>query len=203
MKKYLAGYTEFNNTKECFYTDDFKTFYSKNDKELEESDLEFWAEWINSPWSQAHEFYKISINCKDAYTEMNKNDPKLEDIYKDICILAVLSNMEIDSAKRPYPLETSLIISKLNEKYCYEYKDKNGDIKKSNWPKMPLCFEKSEKKNSLKMKNGMEVGLDYMVKYLLDHPLTNSEEKEVTFESLISSPYPKKYNGHDKKAIDK
>ena len=78
MKKYLAGYTEFNNTKECFYTDDFKTFYSKNDKELEESDLEFWAEWINSPWSQAHEFYKISINCKDAYTEMNKNDPKFK-----------------------------------------------------------------------------------------------------------------------------
>ena len=78
MKKYLAGYTEFNNTKEYFNTDDFKTFYSKNDKELEESDLEFWAEWINSPWSQAHEFYKISINCKDAYTEMNKNDPKFK-----------------------------------------------------------------------------------------------------------------------------
>ena len=148
--------------------------------------------------------YATCLNCLywDTFHK-NKNDPKLEDIYKDICILAVLSNMEIDSAKRPYPLETSLIISKLNEKYCYEYKDKNGEIKKSNWPKMPLCFEKSEKKNSLKMKNGMEVGLDYMVKYLLDHPLTNSEEKEVTFESLISSPYPKKYNGHDKKAIDK
>ena len=49
----------------------------------------------------------------------------------------------------------------------------------------------------------MEVGLDYMVKYLLDQPLSNSEEKEVTFESFISFPYPKKYNGHDKKAIDK
>ena len=148
--------------------------------------------------------YATCLNCLywDTFNK-DKDNPKLEDIYKDICILAVLSNMEIDSAKRPYPCETSMIISNLNEKYCYEYKDKNGDIKKSNWPKQPLCFRKSTTKNALKNEKGMEVGLDYMVKYLLDHPLSNSEEKEVTFESFISFPYPKKYNGHDKKAIDK
>ena len=109
--------------------------------------------------------------------------------------------MEIDSAKRPYPCETSMIISNLNEKYCYEYKDKNGDIKKSNWPKQPLCFRKSTTKNALKNEKGMEVGLDYMMKYLLENPLNNNRAKDVFFSDYI--PYPKKYNGHDKDAITK
>ena len=59
--------------------------------------------------------YATCLNCLywDTFNK-KKDDPKLEDIYKDICILAVLSNMEIDSAKRPYPCETSMIISNLN-----------------------------------------------------------------------------------------
>lgn len=37
--------------------------------------LEQLAIWINSPWSQAHERYEISVNCKDAYTQMDESSP--------------------------------------------------------------------------------------------------------------------------------
>lgn len=74
MKKYKAGSFYFNE-EENYYTDDFVTFYKENDEELNNNDLIQWAVWINSPWSQAHEGYNIRCNCKDAYTEMNKNEP--------------------------------------------------------------------------------------------------------------------------------
>lgn len=40
-----------------------------------DKDLEDLAVWINSPWSQIHEKYEIKLNCKDAYTEMDPNEP--------------------------------------------------------------------------------------------------------------------------------
>lgn len=74
MKKYLAGEFCFRE-EEHYYTDDFVTFYNENDEELNKEDLEWWAVWINSPWSQAHEKYEIRCNCKDAYTQMDGNEP--------------------------------------------------------------------------------------------------------------------------------
>lgn len=74
MKRYKAGcffFVEEIN----YYTDDFLKFYKENDEELTKEDLEEWAVWINSPWSQAHESYKITCNCKDAYTQMDENEP--------------------------------------------------------------------------------------------------------------------------------
>ena len=144
--------------------------------------------------------YATKLNCLywDTFHK-NKQDPKLKDIYKDICILAVLSNMEIDSAKRPYKCETGEIISKLNQKYTHTYIDKEGNEKVAQGPNEPLCFRKSTTKNALKNEKGMEVGLDYMMKYLLENPLNNNWAKDVLFSEFI--PYPKKYNGHDKDAI--
>ena len=74
MKKYKAGSFYFNK-EESYYTNDFMTFCKENDEVLNEDELEQWAVWINSPWSQAHERYEIKYNCKDAYTQMDDNEP--------------------------------------------------------------------------------------------------------------------------------
>lgn len=76
MKKYKAGWLYVNKENEFdYYTDDFETFYKDNDEELSNEDLNEWAVCANSPWSQAHETYEIKVNCKDAYTEMDENEP--------------------------------------------------------------------------------------------------------------------------------
>ena len=74
MKKYKAGSFYFDK-EENYYTDNFETFYKENDEVLNNEDLEQWAVWINSPWSQAHESYERRCNCKDAYTQMDENEP--------------------------------------------------------------------------------------------------------------------------------
>ena len=76
MKKYKAGGFYYSQEHSYdYYTDNFETFYKENDIELSEEDLEEWAIWINSPWSQAHEGYVIKVNCKNAYTQMDENEP--------------------------------------------------------------------------------------------------------------------------------
>lgn len=45
-----------------------------------------------------------------------------KDIYGDICILAVLSGIEIDRAKRDYGIDTATVIKEIKEKYkAYKY----------------------------------------------------------------------------------
>lgn len=74
MKKYRAGNFSFCEEAD-YYTDDFIEFYKENGEELSDGDLKDWAIWLNSPWSQAHESYKISCNCKDAYTQIGDDEP--------------------------------------------------------------------------------------------------------------------------------
>lgn len=74
MKKYKAG-TFYFDEELIYYTDDFINFYKDNDEKLTKEDLEEWAIWINSPWSQIHEEYEIKCNCKDAYTQISGNEP--------------------------------------------------------------------------------------------------------------------------------
>lgn len=64
-----------NGKKIEYFLDEFESFCKENGEELFKDDLKNWAVWLNSPWSQAHEHYEISVNCKDAYTEMDENDP--------------------------------------------------------------------------------------------------------------------------------
>lgn len=76
MKKYKAGRFYFNKENDfSYYTDNFETFYKENDEELTNEDLEEWAITINSPWSQADEKYLIAVNCKNAYTPLDENEP--------------------------------------------------------------------------------------------------------------------------------
>lgn len=76
MKRYLAG-DFFSNKESHYYTDDFINFYNDEDEKLTKEDLEEWAVWINSPWSQAHEKYIIKCNCKDAYTKIEEENELL------------------------------------------------------------------------------------------------------------------------------
>lgn len=74
MKKYLAG--SFCFTEDIkYYTNDFVIFYTEDNKELDIEDLKEWAVWINSPWSQVNEKYEIKCNCRDAYTQIDENEP--------------------------------------------------------------------------------------------------------------------------------
>ena len=47
------------------------------------------------------------------------------DIYHDICILAVLSGMEIDKAKRLYSVDSGKVLSRLRH-YRKDYKKNHG-----------------------------------------------------------------------------
>ena len=77
MHKYIAGTFCFNPElrPDIYYTDDFETFYSRTNQELSTEDLEEWAIWLNSPWSQICESYKITYNCDNAYTQVDCNNP--------------------------------------------------------------------------------------------------------------------------------
>ena len=88
---------------EKYYTDDFIKFCDEKDNELSIDDLSNWAIWINSPWSQVHERYKIVCNCESAYVEMDKNELtwKCEYFiigYDGICAIVVgYGNTEVEA----------------------------------------------------------------------------------------------------------
>jgi hypothetical protein len=75
MKKYIAGTIDIFKDSAKYYTDDFESFYKESDEALSNEDLVEWAVCINSPWSQADEKYVIELNCKNAYTPMDENEP--------------------------------------------------------------------------------------------------------------------------------
>lgn len=66
------------------------------------------------------------LNCLlwDAYVTGESEYHPL-DIYRDICILAVLSGMEIDKAKRLYSADSTKVLSRLRH-YRQNFKKKNG-----------------------------------------------------------------------------
>ena len=66
------------------------------------------------------------LNCllwDGLFTEQGKHHPM--DIYHDICILAVLSGMEIDKAKRLYSADSTKVLSRLRH-YRQNYKREHG-----------------------------------------------------------------------------
>ena len=64
-----------------YYTDDFNSFYDKNGNKLSDNILNEWAVWLNSPWGQIEMGYKTELNCEDAYTKQDKNEPKWRTTY--------------------------------------------------------------------------------------------------------------------------
>ena len=68
-------YYKRHNNINLFYTD------KDGKKAVGFDDMESWAVTLNSPWSITHEYYKIEINCKNAYTAMDENEPFWRCIY--------------------------------------------------------------------------------------------------------------------------
>ena len=66
------------------------------------------------------------LNCLlwDAYVTGESEYHPL-DIYRDICVLAVMSGMEIDKAKRLYSADSTKVLSRLRH-YRQNFKKKNG-----------------------------------------------------------------------------
>ena len=85
-------------------------------------------------------------------------------IYNEICILAVLSGMEIDKAKRMYAVKTGKVLHRL-EKRKQEFKKANGG-------KLPNFYyfitgqeEKIEKNNTATLNCPMSIIYDFVIKY--------------------------------------
>lgn len=74
------------------YTDDMK-YFTDGKEELTNDDMEAYAVFLNSPWSQANEKYVIELNCKDAYTAMNESDPVFRCYYQVVGYEACLSTI--------------------------------------------------------------------------------------------------------------
>lgn len=70
---------------DLYYTKDYSKFYNEKGKEWEPEDLEQHAIWLDDPWSQDHESWTIKVNCSDAYTKMDPNDPKFYCEYSCMC----------------------------------------------------------------------------------------------------------------------
>ena len=63
------------------YFKDNDKIVDENQKEIKKEDLEELAVWINSPWSQSNERYKIEVNCKDGYSPIPEGEPVWRCLY--------------------------------------------------------------------------------------------------------------------------
>lgn len=72
----IVGTFHYIGNKELYYMDEKNKFYYDTEctKLVSLEDLEFWAISLNSPWSQVHEKYIISVNCEDAYHEVSDKE---------------------------------------------------------------------------------------------------------------------------------
>ena len=89
--------------------------------------------YLDTPEGKAELDYEISqnkigeiinlsqlLNTLYWHNEANDTAQDNEALYRDICILAVLSGMEIDKAKRNYDVATASVLSRLKVKYKLE-----------------------------------------------------------------------------------
>ena len=68
------------------------------------------------------EIINLSQKLNSIYWEKYNNKESTIDIYKDICTLANLSNIEIDRAKRVFSINSTKELAKIRKKYD-QYKD--------------------------------------------------------------------------------
>ena len=85
-------------------------------------------------------------------------------IYNEICILAVLSGMEIDKAKRMYAVKTSTVLKRL-EKRKQEFKKANGGKLPNFYYFLTGQEEKIEKNNTATLNCPMSIIYDFVTKY--------------------------------------
>ncbi len=99
-------------------------------------------------------------NLLNQPEEGEKNDA----LYRDICILAVLSGMEIDKAKRNYDVDAQAVLDHLKGRYKME--------------KMPKFFNFiMEKKKTAEQKMSYDTTMDYLFSQTLKTTMSVSRKK--------------------------
>ena len=105
-----------------------------------------------------------------------------EDIYLDVCKLAVLSNIEIDSAKREYVINSTVELNILKKKY------RIGDDEKAVKPRFfkMICVENGYKvPENVKYKD-FDTAMDYLQKIISRFNFRESRKKKSEFLSFMS-----------------
>ena len=108
------------------------------------------------------------------WDEANKNH-KIDDIYKDICKLAVFSGIEIDSAKKTYVNDANDIMPKLDNDYNLKYPKFFKDIYDKTCEKYKAVFD-GEIDNNLSYKEKMD--------YINDKKKENVKNAKDEFNNL-------------------
>ena len=110
-----------------------------------------------------------------------------EDIYLDVCKLAVLSNCEIDSAKREYAINSTTELNILKKKYRI---DDSGKAIKPKFFKM-ICVENGYKVPSNVKYKPFDTSMDYLHKAIASFKFRESrasKSPKLPFMSVIAPP---------------
>lgn len=104
------------------YTSNDKTFLDIKTSVNKIGEIVNLSQYLNSiMWENIHNDLKCGVNVDEAFKKQNE-------LYKDICILACSSGVEIDSAKRLFDVSISKMLTQLKNKYaiytCINDKDK-------------------------------------------------------------------------------
>lgn len=124
----------------------------------------------------------------------------VQELYNDIAKLDVLSNLEIDRAKKEYTIDSVKEIKKIKEKYCA--RDENGRQIKPNFFGViarSKGYYDSEKKNYLRH----DTTMDYVQKCLCQHMRRyRADGCELPFSSLLNTE-SYKYDYADRRQVSR
>lgn len=101
----------------------------------------------------------------DRLADENSGDEQIA-VYYDICKLAVMSGMEIDKAKRLYPVDANKVLNKL-KKYRDEYRKAHGNLPNFY---LHMTDSKTVKNNSAKLNTPLSYIYDSIESYCLRAP---------------------------------
>ena len=122
LKNARANYTRFP-VPFCDVPGGSKRDYSTSPYDLADLDVQISENRIGEIVNLSqflNSIYWDRINAGESYES-------LEGLYCDICKLAVLSGLEIDKAKRPYPVSAGEVLADLRS-YKDQYREENGGI---------------------------------------------------------------------------
>lgn len=151
---------------------------------------------IKTSVNKIGEIINLSQQLNSLLWDKVNNGTKIEDcmeLYNDICKLAVLSNIEIDKAKREFVISSTNEIAILKNKYKI---DEDGKTVKPNFFKMITLengYELSDRINYQYFKTSM----DYLQKIITSHNFRQARayKKElIPFMDIVEKPDLKKIN---------
>lgn len=159
-----------------------KQSYSTSPEDLAELDVQISENKIG-------EIVNLSQFLNSLYWDKlahNASEEELEPLYCDICKLAVLSGMEIDKAKRLYPVSAAGILGDLR-RYKDEYKRKNDN-------KIPEFFARItevESKDASSKNARLDTAMSFVYDCVKSDKVRASGIKSVRYTELFDIYYQK------------